>query len=262
MSKIIKGYQSEGIKTISTKSIWSNDINKGELLDNSSPLLSQSEKFDMNDNKKHESQQIGYNLIEQAKKEAEDILEQARIDAQNLMEEAIQLGSRIEEECMRQKEEMQEEHDELIRVAEETSVEILKKASIEKEEIIKEAYKEKQQILESVELDTAKTISKIIEHIVGNEIYENINWIRCFIKKVLRNENILEDVKLIVSERNYKKLEGAMIERIGQRNIIVDMDMDIADDVCIVETSNGTIEYNISTTLEQVLSEIMMYQEI
>lgn len=261
MSRIIKGYQSEGIKPIAIKDLWTNNINKGELLDNSSPLLS-TEDLNEEGVDLQELERIKNEIIEEAKAEAKNIVEQAKIEAQNLMEEAIQLGNRIEEECVRRKGEIQKEHDEIIQAAEEKSTEILKSATVEKEEVLKEAYEEKQKILESIELDTARTISKIIEHIVGNEIYENINWIRGFVKKVMRNENIIEDVKVIVSERNYNKLEGEMIERMGQRNIQLEMSLEIADDVCIVETNNGAIEYNISTTLEQVLGEIMTYQEI
>lgn len=262
MSRIIKGYQSEGIKSISIKELWGNEINEGEQLNNSSPSLSQSQDGNLKEINQQEIKEITNNILEEARKEAKGIVEQAKVDAQILMEEAIKLGDKIEEEHIIQKEELQREHNEIIQSAEEKATEILKKATEEREQILKAAHEEKQKLLESIELETAKTISKIVEHIVGNEIYENTNWIRCFVKKVLRNENIIEDIKVIVSEKNYKALQGSMSSRIGQRNIFIESSEDIADDICIVETSNGSIEYNISNTLDQVLNEIMAYQDI
>lgn len=265
LPNIIKG-SSEPFKTVTipTQSLWTNDFDneantsksEDSTIDNGMEQSLQIEKDDLTSTTTEENSTI---LIE-AKERARRIVEEALSVAEEIKKTSEDIKQKIEEQQIEIEEQKQSLYRELMMEKEN----ILNSAHEDKENIIKEAYLEKENILNSIDDEVADTIKTLIGHLVGEEVYSSTDWIRCFVKKCLSQENIDQDVKLIVSNKNYEEITNNPSKNFEKfrYGVQIVLDTSLTDEVCKIETSKGTIEYNILRSLEDVLREISAFQKL
>lgn len=271
LPSIIKG-SLEPLKTvtISTQNLWNNDFNAETSVVSSDGAANYTNlKQPLQNENGLTSERIDEDstILLEAKERARRIVEEALSVAEEIKKTSDEIQQKIEEQEIKIKEQqiqIEEQKQNLYRELMEEKEDIIKSANEDKDNILKEAHLEKERILNSIDDEVAITIKTLIGHLVGEEAYSSTDWIRCFVKKCLDHENIDQDVKLIVSNKNYEEITNNPSKNFEKFRYGVQIisDTSLTDEVCKIETSKGAIEYNIVRSLEDVLREISAFQKL
>ncbi len=177
-------------------------------------------------------------------KEAEQIILDAEEQARQKIEEANLEVSTILEEGKRIQEELN--------------------SNIErqKEQLNLEIQNSKIEAVNSADKDIANTIISLTRAIVGDELNHNIEWIKWMARKIILKES-LDNVKLLISPNNYNQIKdmNTWSNELGKVTSIEE-DETLSDTVCVLETSEGSIEYDVHVGLEKLISEIRIMNNL
>ena len=166
--------------------------------------------------------------------------------------------------CEEMKKRIADEKIALLAEAHEKQAEILQLAQHEAEAIKTSAYQEKKALLESVEGDVVETMISLLKHIISEEMHENVDWLRLVVRKMLLEDQTTETFKLRVSPYNMNLIEVEKthfmegISKVTQ----IEADETLNNTTCVLETSQGNIEYDVSQGLEKMITEIRILKGI
>ena len=141
---------------------------------------------------------------------------------------------------------------------------LLAKAKEKAEQIQLEAYEEKKAILASTEEEVTQTMIILLQHIIGEELNYHTDWVSCLVKKMLSDQDTDEKVKVILSPSLFERLPKAQKEAITQikKQVVLETCEALNDTTCMVETSHGSIRYDVQEGLERVISDIRILQNV
>ncbi|MBE6021730.1 MAG: hypothetical protein E7231_00695 [Cellulosilyticum sp.] len=191
----------------------------------------------------------------------EEEIEKKRKDADNkiesLLSEAIAKGQAIEKEA-KEKESL------ILAEAYQKQAEIIQLASEEANQTRKMAEDEKRALLESVEGEVVETMISLLQHIISEELEHNVEWLRLVVRKMLLSDQVSEKFKLYVSTNNMQRIEEDRLAFMEGLSKIAHIESDetLKDTACILETSQGCIEYDVSNGLEKMITELRILQGI
>ncbi|MDF2877389.1 MAG: hypothetical protein K0S30_485 [Clostridia bacterium] len=183
--------------------------------------------------------------------EAETALREAKEKARQIVEEAMGKADVIKEAA--QKEKMS-----LLNEAVDKQKGILEAAKREAEQIVQDAETEKKHIIGNTESELAQTLMTLLQYLIGEEVYHNIDWLLCIIRKMLSNDALKKEIKIFVSPAMYNKLTDENKEKLKhiKEGVTLQSLETMEDTACRVETEQGAIEYDVKEGLDKVLSDI------
>ena len=195
--------------------------------------------------------------LELIEKEIQKKLEDADKKVEEILSEAILKKQSMEAEIRDRETRMLDQ----IQQKEAETIQLAKK---EADEIIEAAHAEKEALLEAVEGEVVQTMITILQHIISEELSENVEWLRLVVRKMLHKEQFTEAIKLVVSPYCLRLIEE------DKEHFLEDMPKDITiessdllnDTSCILETNQGNIEYDVSNGLNRMISEIKLLKEL
>ena len=203
-------------------------------------------------------------LIHKRKEElalVEEEIQKKREDADNKIKELL-ANAHIESEKILNEANAQKAM--LLEEAHQKQAEILQLAQGEAENIKALAQEEKKALLESTEDEVVDTMLVLLKHIISEELNHNVIWLKLVVRKMLLNDLSTESFKLVVSPHNMaliNKEEARFMEGLSKVTQI-QIDETLNDTTCILETSQGNIEYDVSQGLEKIMTEIRILQGI
>lgn len=184
--------------------------------------------------------------LQDADKRVEEIILEANLKKQNMENEIKDKETKILAET-------QQKQDEVIQLAKK-----------EADEIIEAAYAEKEALLGAVEGEVVETMITILQHIISEELNENVEWLRLVVRKMLHKDQFTEAIKLVVSPNCLQLIEEDkphFLDGISKDMVIESSDL-LNDTSCILETNQGNIEYDVSNGLNKMISEIKLLKEL
>ncbi|MBP3887121.1 MAG: hypothetical protein J6F30_05650 [Cellulosilyticum sp.] len=183
---------------------------------------------------------------EEANRKIEEILSEAYSKSDLLLNEAA------------------EEKNKVLQEAHQRQAEIIQLAEDEANQIKSSAEKEKQALLESVEDEVVDTMITLLQHLISEELQHNVAWLKLVVRKMLLNDLTTESFKLLVSPHNMILIEQNQTSfKEGISKVTnIECDETLNDTTCILETSQGKIEYDVSQGLEKMITEIRMLKGI
>ena len=182
----------------------------------------------------------------EAEQKVDEILSEAYAKAHTLEEEAkIQKTAILSEAYEKQKE-------------------ILDSAEAELEKIKNDGLQEKAEMLEQVEGEVVETMISLLSHIISDELTYNKEWLLLVVRKMLKRQDIEEDVTLFVSPKSYEALEVHKEEILQEIRKLSDIKIDesMSDSSCKLVTTEGNIEYDVRHGLEKMISELRILKSI
>ena len=203
-------------------------------------------------------------LIHKRKKELASIegeIQKKREDADNkieeLLSEAIAKAQAIEKEA-------KDKETSLLAEAYQKQAEIIQLASEEAEMIKATAMKEKETLLDSVEGEVVETMISLLKHIISEELKENVEWLRLVVRKMLHADQTTETFKLYVSPCNMQLIQNDQVKFMEGISKITHIESDetLNDTTCVLETSQGNIEYDVNQGLEKMITEMRILEGI
>ncbi|MDF2594862.1 MAG: hypothetical protein K0R69_1203 [Clostridia bacterium] len=182
---------------------------------------------------------------------ASAVLREAEGKAKEIIEAALQQAKEI-------KETVQEEKINLLNETFNQQNKMIETAKKEAEQIVQDAQTEKKHIIGNIEEELAQTLMSLLQYLIGEEVYRNIDWLLCIVKKMLSNDVFKEEIKVFISPAMYNKLTEENKETIKAiKNGVTLHSLDTMKDTsCRVETEEGAIEYDIKDGLDRVISDI------
>ena len=185
-------------------------------------------------------------LIEEAKQKADQIIEEALKEAETIKRNAEEeKNKRLEEAINCQKD-------------------LIKQAEEEKAQIYQEALSEKKEIIEGIESELAETLKTLLSYLVGEEVYNNTQWLVNMIRRMLVHDSLKNELKVYVSPPLYDRLtekEKNRILNLGEEITLQASEL-IGETACRVESKEGAIEYDVKESLERVISDIRILQNL
>lgn len=181
----------------------------------------------------------------------------AQIEAENILFQATEKSQKIEEEALNLKEK-------IIAEAYDEQIAIQKRAEEEAKIIRNAALDEKKQILESVEDDVVEVVIRLLQHIISEEVKGDIEWLKLVVRRLLLQEEINGVVTLFVSPHTMELLEKEeemFIENISKLAAI-EVNDTLNDTTCVLATSQGNIEYDITEGLKNVIKELRILKDL
>ncbi len=191
----------------------------------------------------------------------EEEIQKKRIEADNKIEEILSEAHTKSEMLL---EDAKKQEMELLEEAHQKQAEIIQLAHDEAEQIRQEALNEKQALLVSVEDEVVDTMISLLKHIISEELNENVEWLKLVVRKMLMSDSSTETFKLRVSPYNMQLIEQdetRFMEGISKVTQIKS-DESLNDTTCILETSQGNIEYDVNQGLEKMITEIRILKGI
>lgn len=218
-------------------------------------------------------------IDEESEEEEFEIIEEPPIDYNALYEEALKAKEVILAEAKKQVSEMIEEAHECAQIMEQKAAtesqrilqeantqadKMIQTAKQEVEHLIEVAYQEKQQILNQAEPEVVEIIETLVGHIIHEEVARNNKWIAYIVKKMIMREKIIGGITVYVSpqvlesitEEEYKSFEQL------KQEVILRADEEVNSTTCLVETSEGSILYDLSEGLDRILLELNMLKQL
>ena len=193
-----------------------------------------------------EAHQMAQQIVEEAKHHAEEILSGALAKAEEL------------------KEDTRAKQTQLLYETQAKAETILEEASKEAEEIKQQAYEEKEALIRSSEDELTEVLQKLLGHIISEELFENTQWLKCLVRKMLQECSTKEEIKIYVSSKVFEGLTESTkesIQALGDR-VILEVKSTLSDTNCIVETKQGNIVYDVMEGMERVISEIKILEKL
>jgi flagellar biosynthesis/type III secretory pathway protein FliH len=142
--------------------------------------------------------------------------------------------------------------------------ELIEKARAESRQILDEACAEKQRMIDSLEGELTDTLKSLLNYLIGEEIYNNTNWLSCIVRRMLANDALKNNIKVLVSPVLYSKLADEEIERLThiRDDVTIQVSDAISDTECRIESNEGSIQYDVQEGLERVISDIKILQNL
>lgn len=193
-----------------------------------------------------EAHQMAQQIVEEAKQHAEEILSGALAKAEELKEDTRAKQTQL-----------------LYETQTKTEI-ILEEATKEAEKIKKQAYEEKETLIKSSEDELTEVLQKLLGHIISEELFENTQWLKCLVGKMLQECPTKEEIKIYVSVKVFEELTESTkesIQALGDQ-VILEVKSTLSDTTCIVETKQGNIVYDVIEGMERVISEIKILQKL
>ncbi len=241
LSSIIKGerIRTQGIIDFSTRQVeWStegNDVHTvtEEINKDIEEMSNYKEK------QLKEVQEIVDAKLAQANKQVNQILFEAKTKAKAIEEAAEELKNNLLSKALEEKEE------------------ILQDAHRQAEEIRADAYKEKNELIMGTEEELVNMLMALLNHIISEEMQYQTEWLKCLVRKMLSKDEILGEVKVIISPILFNRLseeEIVVIEGI-QKGLTIETKDNLNETTCIIEYNQGTIVYDVTQGLERVIKD-------
>ena len=186
-------------------------------------------------------------------KEIQEKLRDADNKVEKMVSEAILKQQDMENE-------IKDKEAKILAEAQQKQAEIVQLAHEEANQILEAAKTEKEALLQAVEGEVVETLITILNHIISNELNENVEWLRLVVRKMLLKDQFSEAYKLVVSPYCLELIEKDkqhFLEGISKDIAIESSDL-INDTSCILETNQGNIEYDVNDGLEKIVSEIRL----
>lgn len=228
-------------------------VNLSERL-NVPSIIDENDKADTNEVNKTIIEQEHINLLHS---EAEALLDEAHQKADEILKQALKEADAIRIAA-------EEEKSNLLQEALSSKEALLEKTNKEADQIRDEAYQEKQEIINSIEDELAETLKSLVQYLVGEEVYNNTQWLICTIRRMLSNDSLKKDIKVLISPQMYNKLTHDQIEMIRhiKDDVTLQMSDSINDTACRVESVEGAIEYDVQQGLDKVIADIKILQNL
>lgn len=201
---------------------------------------------------------VSLELIKEKEKELALIEEEIQNKRKNADKQIEEMLAEAISRCKDMERRASDEKTALLAEAHDRQAEIIQLAQNEAESIKTSAIQEKQALLESVEGEVVETMISLLKHIISEELNENVDWLKLVVRKMLLEDQTTETFKLRVSSYNMKLIEAEkahFMEGISKVTHI-ECDETLNDTTCILETSQGNIEYDVSQGLERMITEI------
>lgn len=157
-----------------------------------------------------------------------------------------------------------EQEEKILKEAHQKQAEIIQLAHDEAEQIKVSANKEKQALLESVEDEIVHTMITMLKHIISEELNANVAWLKLIVRKMITSDPTSDTFKLYVSPKNMQLINqeyACFMEGISKVTEIKSEET-LNDTSCILETSQGNIEYDVSQGVEKMITEIRILKSI
>ncbi len=191
----------------------------------------------------------------------ESQIQERLADADNKIEvmltEAVEKAEAIKKEA-------RDQQTKVIADAYQKQEEILKQAEEEAQNIRRIALDEKKSMLNAVEGEVVEVIITLLQHIISEEMTGHIEWLKLVVRRLLLEEEISEEVTLLVSSHTMTLLEKEKEQFIASLSKLAAIEVNEAlnDTTCILVTSQGNIEYDISEGLRKVVSELRILKDL
>lgn len=191
----------------------------------------------------------------------EEEIQKKRTEADNKIEEILSKAQAKSEKLLN---DAKEEEMKLLEDAHLKQAEIIQLAHDEAAQIKVVAEKEKEALLESVEGEVVDTIITLLKHLISEELNENVAWLKLVVRKMLLCNPAIDTFKLLVSPHNMALIEQDRVDFMEGISKITQIQCDevLNDTTCILETSQGNIEYDVSDGLEKMITEIRILKGI
>lgn len=184
-------------------------------------------------------------------------LEEIHMEAENILLEANEKAQKIEEEANHQK-------DQIITEAYQKQEAIQQQAEEEAKSIREAALNEKKILLESTESEVVEVIITLLQHIISEEVTGHVEWLKLVVRRLLLQEEISEDVRLLVSPGTMALLEKdreVLLASLSKLTAIEVKDT-LKDTTCVLVTNQGNIEYDITEGLKTVIKELRILKDL
>lgn len=194
--------------------------------------------------------------IERAQKQAFEIIEQAKNEAKVILSKVHTEKTNIMNELDTQKIALQKK-------AQDEYERIIQEAYKQKEIILEAAYAEKEQLIKQIEPEMVELIAQLLHKIIHTKIISGKQWLHLFVQQAIEKEQLIGDIKIYLSHENIMRHKEALVEGLQELPINIQLEPDgrLSQSECKIETSTGTIEYNIEDGLEQVVDEMKLLCE-
>lgn len=211
----------------------------------------QEKEIDLESETKHEK------LYEQAIKQKEEILIAAK-------QEADEIRAKAYEEIRITREEEIEKIQQRIQETKERVESMIQTAKVEEAQIIQAAYSQKQKILEQATPEVVEVIKMLVTHILYEEVVKGNQWISYVVKKMIFKEKLLgdlvvhlsPDVLASITTEEYKEFENL------KNKITLEADESLNNTTCMVETTEGSILYDLSEGIDKIIKELTILEKL
>jgi len=222
---------------------------------------SAEESYDINNAEEYNArlEQLREEIICKARTDAEEILAKARSIAENILAEAMKEADKIVKDAEKRATELFEEamaegYSQGRQEFESTVREKLNSAEEKARELVDEAYQERNRLLEGMKDEILNLAVSIAEKILKTELDRNEEAFRSIVINALKKVTDYENIKVRLSESDYKKYlsdgKDEIFSRSGNITFIKDKHLKKGD--LIIESDSGTIDAGIATQLNQV----------
>ncbi|WP_180270671.1 FliH/SctL family protein [Sporanaerobium hydrogeniformans] len=197
------------------------------------------------------------NMLREAQINAEKIIEEANRQKGVIINEALQEADQIIEKAIQSKEEILKEGEDY---KENRKIE----ANQEAEVILQKAYEEKEALIAATEGELVQTLCKLLDYLIGEEVYHHTAWLTCIVKRMLSHENFEDQIHIKVSPQVLERLteeEEKALKALGKQ-VEIEADNHLSNTICKVVTAQGSIEYDVIQGLERVISELKLLQNL
>lgn len=202
-------------------------------------------------------QQEDTSFQEKAKEEAEVLLQAASEQAGQIVNDAKEQANSLLEQANAQKEALLEE---IRQIQSKQETELLEKQKKLEEEI--EA--KRQEMLMQIQPQVTEMVKDLLQYIIGEEIYHQTDWVACVVKKMLMHPAIKGEIVIGLSPTLYNKLDEQEKQKLLElkSEVALEIEDDLEETICTVKTPQGNILYNPMETLQRVLNDIHILQNI
>lgn len=166
--------------------------------------------------------------------------------------------------CVEMEKVSQQKCEDMLTKAQNEQDRLLKQATEEANRITTNALNERNTLINNMESEIVQTIMTLLDHIVGEGIVENVNWIKVLVRKMLKVNHTTGELKLLVSEHNMQLIQQDEIafRKALPNHLEIEIDDTLGDTQCHLMTSEGTIEYDVHEGLKQVINDLKMLSKL
>ncbi|MGL4739101.1 MAG: FliH/SctL family protein [Cellulosilyticaceae bacterium] len=241
MSNIIKGHRISGEKSI--------EIGKQLVV----PIIHEKA-----DETQQVQQQVQQQMLEEAaRKESAQLLEEAKRQVNKMLSEADQE--------LKERERLLKVQIDLLEEEAQFKVKQLEASAAEKAKaLIAQAQVEKEEIISQAEPEIIALVQQLVGHIIHEELSEHTEWIGLLVRKIRHHEMMREPITLSMNPVLYERLSEAekhTLMAMGE-GVKLRTDENLYETMCEIETSQGSISYDIEEGLGRVLKELGMLQSL
>ncbi|MGL5674987.1 MAG: FliH/SctL family protein [Cellulosilyticaceae bacterium] len=210
------------------------------------PVVDMSQQLEEAETIKLEAADAAKQILERARKEAETFLESAKREMANTyQQQESELAHRQQ-------------------VAAEERAQLLETTTKECESLLVAAQEEKQKLLEEAEPEVVDIIKQLVGRIVNVKVLQDEKWLPLIVQKMLASEKLAEPIRIQVAPDTYEQQRELLEEGLAHYHYPYQIESiaHLETSTCIVETSGGSIYYDIQEGLEEVLQLVDTLQQL